>query len=174
MADHQGGQPGGSRPASDFDAYWQRLRPLGELRCRVLACMSAHNPRVPAYFDPPATRPLHDALRNHLQQLYSRYESDSVARLFPAAGLLTFGQLEMAEVVLQSLPAEAVRLDHGAGWCRLLPYRVVADLLPLPEELRDPVQWVEGTPQAEALRSWFARQRDRLRWDPDAERFIDH
>ena len=34
--------------------YWQRMRPLGDLRCRVLACMSADDPRVPAYFNPPA------------------------------------------------------------------------------------------------------------------------
>jgi hypothetical protein len=126
---------------------------------------------VPAYFNPPAAARLPEALRDHLESLLARFAADADSRLIFAAGLMTFGRLDMAEAVIQELPARPVVLDHGAGWCRMLPYRVAAVLLPLPERLRDPSEWVEGSPQAEALRSWFSRSRDRLQWDPVAERF---
>lgn len=157
----------------DPQTYWERMHPLGDLRCRILACMFADNPKVPAYFNPATDVPLKVALQQHLHRLLSEFGSDTESRLIFAAGLLTFGRLTMADVILQQLPDERIVLDHGAGWCRVLPYRVVATLLPVPEELSDPAQWIEGTPQAHALRSWFAGHKGHWRWDDTTERFVD-
>src|SRR5262245_57819154 len=111
----------------DARDYWERLRPLGELRCRVLACLMADNPRLPTHVDPPAGAPLADALQAHLTKLFADSGDDAAVRRIVAAGLLTFGRLDMAGVILRELPAAPVVTDHGAGWCALLPYRVVLE-----------------------------------------------
>jgi hypothetical protein len=157
----------------DAQAYWERLRPLGELRCRVLACLMADNPRLPTHFDPPADAPLAEALLEHLSKLLDAFADDTPTRRLLAAGLLTYGRLDMAEVILSELPAAPVVTDHGAGWCALLPSGVVSELLPLPEALHDPRRWVEGSTAAADLRTWFEQHRGRLQWDAAAERFVE-
>src|SRR4051812_11883777 len=101
------------RPGGTAQDYWARVRSLGELRCRVLACMSADNPRVPAYFDPATPGRLQDALLGHLETIYSASATEPVTRLITAAGLLTLGRLEAAEAILSHLPPERLTLDHG-------------------------------------------------------------
>jgi hypothetical protein len=147
------------------------MRALGQLRCRVLACMFADNPRTLTHFDPPRSADLGEALRTHLQKWFSATEVSDDARLIIAAGLLTFGSLEAAGFILERLPTEQVTLDHGAGWCSLLPYEAAAALLPIPQAIRNSRKWVEGTPEAQELRRWFAANRSLLAWDPAREVF---
>jgi hypothetical protein len=50
-------------------------------------------------------------------------------------------------------------------------------VLPLPEELRDLVdwrrmRWVSGTPEAAALHDWFQRHRSQLAWNDEEMRFV--
>lgn len=85
-----------------------------------------------------------------------------------AAGLLSYGRLDMAKYILDHLPDHLVR----NGYCNLIARRIVAAVLPLPEELRGWVQWIAGSPEAEAVRSWFARHRALLRWEPSSGKFV--
>ncbi len=95
------------------------------------------------------------ALRRHLESLTS--ESDSFTRFVVAAGLLSYGQIDLAEDLLDCLP-------EGRGNVRQLSHALVA-LLPAPAHL-DPLQ------QPEAFRSWLRENRDRLHWDATLGKFL--
>lgn len=152
--------------------FWIRMRPLGALRCRILACLGADNPRLPAFFDPPEDRPVNECLHRHLLKLHETFAADPDSLRIVAAGLLSFGDLARADEVLSQFPREPVVTDHGAGWCPLVAYSTLARLLPLPEEHRDPRHWIHGSANATALLQWFQAHRNRLRWDSSAEQFV--
>lgn len=152
--------------------FWERMRPLGDLRCRILACLGADNRKLPAFFDPPPDRPIEESLHRHLLKLHEAFAADPDSRRIVAAGLLSFGELARAGEILSQFPREPVVLDHGAGWCPLVAYSTVARLLPLPEEHRDPKRWIQGSADAGALWQWLQSHYDRLRWDSTTERFV--
>jgi hypothetical protein len=81
-----------------------------------------------------------------------------------AAGRLLTGDVAAADVIVDRLPAEAYRLDHGAGICWVTPQYALSAALPLPENLKDTSGWLAGSDMQAALRTWLAGHRDRLRW----------
>ena len=167
-------------PKSEEELWFERMEPLSFHRKRVLDCMFAWDRRKTTYFNPPPETPLAGAMRDYLERLFAKGEKAGYAGyalLIPAAGLITFGRLDMAEFVLSHSPKEPIRLDHGAGWCVALPYVIVAAFLPVPYDLRRPgskntVDWVAGSPEGIAVQDWFASNKHRLIWNADAERFI--
>lgn len=161
-----------ARPSADDarqrEQYWERLEPLGELRCRVLACMNADTGWN--YFNPPESADLNDELLRFLEGKWEQWLHEARGPQFNAtavvaAGLLTFGRLEMADYIVANLPPERIKLDHGCGWCNAVAPRIAASLLPLPDRLRAYMEWYEGSALADEVRSWLAANRSRLRWD---------
>ncbi|HTS27322.1 MAG TPA: hypothetical protein VMH81_15705 [Bryobacteraceae bacterium] len=152
-------------------SFWSRMRPLGGMRCRVLSCLGADNPKLASFFDPPPGSALEEELRSYLERLHEAEEDPTVRRI-AAAGLLTLGELRYADEIIRGLPQTPIRLDHGAGWCPLLPYSLAAELLPLPEALTNAKTWIAGTAIEADLMRWFEAHRERLVWDPAAERFV--
>ena len=148
------------------------MRALGNLRCRILSCLGADNPKLPAFFDPPPDEPVADALHRHLLELHGAFADDPESRRIVAAGLLSFGELARAGEILSRFPPEPVVTDHGAGWCPLIAYSAVAELLPLPEELRDARRWTQESACARQLVEWFASNHTRLAWDSGSEHFV--
>jgi hypothetical protein len=152
--------------------FWERMQPLGALRCRILACLGADNPKLPTFFDPTPDQPLHECLHQHLLKLYDKCAADPESRRIVAAGLLSFGELARADEILSQLPREPMVIDHGAGWCSLIAYSVVATLLPIPEEHGDPRRWIQGSSNAAAVVQWLDTHRSRLRCDSNVEGFV--
>lgn len=173
-------QPPTSRSKADDELWFERIEPLSIHRKRVLYCLSANNRKLSCYFDPPPGTPVADAMRGYLEHLFTEADKAGYTGyilLIPAAGLITFGRLDMAEFVISHLPPEPIRTDHGAGKCLVLPYAIVSVFLPVPHDLRRPgslndVDWVAGTPEGKAVQHWFAFNKNRLVWDTRAERFI--
>jgi len=147
------------------------MQPLGTLRMRLLACLQADNPKLATFFDPPADCPVFECLREHWARLYKKFSDDPYSRIFVAAGLLTFGDLRYVDDILNNLPRNPVVIDHGAGWCALVPYETVAAVLPIPKEHRNVRGWIQGSADASAVAQWLNENRSRLLWDSSSERF---
>jgi len=147
------------------------MRPLGATRCRVLSCLGADNPKLATFFNPTPERSIEEALQTYLATLHDTVKDPYVTRI-AAAGLLTFGELSYTEEILLQLPQAPIQLDHGAGWCPLLPYSIVAELLPLPGEFADSRKWTAGSSLETALLQWFRSHREHLVWDPLLSRFV--
>jgi hypothetical protein len=143
-----------------------RLSPLGVQRIRVLECLGGSSPRSPSYFAPAADTDIFTAFRSYVEEESERWANvtDLLTTLLVAAGRLLTGDLAGADVILDHLPAEGVRLDLGAGICQRVPLHAVATTLPLPENLQDTRRWAEGSAEQAALRAWLAEYRDKLRW----------
>jgi len=152
--------------------FWTRMRPLGNLRCRILACLGADDPKLPAFFDPPPDMPAGEALHRHLLELHDAFGADPDSLRIVAAGLLSFGELDRAGEILSRFPREPITLDHGAGWCGLIAYSAVAELLPLPAELGDVRRWTQESDAAGDVVQWLASNHNRLAWDAAGERFV--
>jgi hypothetical protein len=152
-----------------MQSYWDGIRGLGEVRCRILMCIGGENPGTPAYFNPPVGSSVSAAFHEHLLRLWR--DADLLSAPLLAAGLVTYGRREAAEYLITHLPKERIRLDQGAGWCAAYPFQVLAMTLPVPEELSDPSRWTLGDPEGEKLMEWFAGNGERLQWDPDRSRF---
>jgi hypothetical protein len=144
-----------------------RFTPLGLHRNRVIGCLGGNSPHAPAYFHTPADDiNIFDAYRSYIVEQSRRWadESDSFSTALLAAGRFLTGDLVAADLVIDNLPAETVKLDHGAGICLLVPFYALKNALPLPETLHDADRWLQGSPEQVALRSWLAEHRDKLRW----------
>lgn len=167
----------GDNSKEELKVWGERMSSLGYHRLNVLYCLSAHSPKSSCYFNPPPDVPVYDALRDHLERLFIHFSSGGPEGvLIFAAGLATYGRLDMAEFIISNLRCEPFFTDHYAGKCVVLPYAIASALLPLPEKLRRmasyfAVEWAAGTPEAAALQTWFAANRDRLVWDAKAEQF---
>jgi hypothetical protein len=96
-----------------------------------------------------------EGLRRHLESLTS--QSDPFTRFVVAAGLLSYGRIDLAEDLLDCLP-------EGRGSVRELA-RALVGLLPAPPHL-DPLH------EPEAFRVWLRQNRDRVHWDPTLGKFI--
>lgn len=162
-------RPPASEADPPADPYFERMGRLGLDRWRVVVCTWTHSPSSPHYFDPPEGADLDEAFREHLERLWALLLPGTsgpqwCGMAVVAAGLLSYGRLEMAGYVLDWLPDRFIR----NGICHHIARRIAAAVLPLPEGLRDWEAWIEGTPEAEAVRSWFADHRDSLRWEPSS------
>jgi hypothetical protein len=159
---------------TEADLYFKRMdAALGYFRGQVLACTMSDKPGLPQYFNPPEGTDLKAAFREHLEGLWARWLPEATGPQFNgmavvAAGLLTYGRLDMAAYILDHLP------DHFVmeGFCNRTARYVVAVVLPLPAELCGWPQWIAGSPEAEAVQSWFAANRALLRWEPLSGKFV--
>jgi len=142
-----------------------RVSPLGLQRLRVLDCLGG-NSRFSGYFEPAADADLYKAFADYVAQMSQQWAAETQPVLISllAAGRLLAGDLAAADVILDHLPAEAFKLDHGAGICIVMPLYALSTSLPLPASLRDTDRWVAGSAEQAALRTWLAEHRDKLRW----------
>jgi hypothetical protein len=101
----------------------------------------------------------------YLDSLYQQYhatfdaesETDRNALFFLAAGLLSFGKIDVAEDLIDYLPP-------GRAGIRQLALALVA-LFPVPEHF-DPLQ------DPEPIKKWLRQNRDQLDWNPVEGQFV--
>jgi len=143
-----------------------RFLPLGLQRLRALECLGGNSPQAPGYFAPAADVDIFEAFRRHVARLSQQWaaESDPMTVSLLAAGRLLCGELTAADVILDHLPAQMIKLDHGAGSCLVLPVYALATALPLPATLTDTRRWLAGSAEQTALRAWLNEHRDALHW----------
>jgi len=153
--------------------YFARMASLDMVRGQVLCCTNCDNPKLSHYFNPPEGADLDAAFREHLEMLWTRWlpeetESQFCSTAIVAAGLLSYGDLRMAAYILQHLPNRVFR----NGICLQVSRRAFVAILPVPKALRGWSQWIEGSPEAEAVRSWFARHQSDMTWQPSSGTFV--
>jgi hypothetical protein len=142
------------------------LSALGSQRLRLLDCLGGNNPRLPGYFDRPAEQDVLSAFRRYVVRLSEQWAAEAdplTVSLLAAARLLT-GDLAAADVVLDHLPEQPAKLDHGAGYCLVAPLFALSTALPLPSEVADTSRWLAGTPEQAAIRAWLADHQHQLQW----------
>jgi hypothetical protein len=142
------------------------LSPLGLQRLRVLDCLQSLNfpPRFTAEQLPDETAfaTFRRVVAEHSTKRAATADPFIMSLL--AAGRLLIGDLTGAEVIVDHLPAKAVKLDHGAGVCLVAPLYAMVTALPLPPDLQDTKRWVAGSAEQAALRAWLVAYRDKLVW----------
>jgi hypothetical protein len=104
-----------------------RLSRLGLQRLRVLDCLGGNNSGALGYFEPAADADIFAAYDAYVARMSEQFAADPYPLTISllAAGRLLTGDLAAAGVILDYLPAEAVKLDHGAGICLVTPVPVV-------------------------------------------------
>jgi hypothetical protein len=144
----------------------KRLEPLGYQRLRVLRSLGGDMSHLPQYFDPPPNADLLAAFRDFVHEMARRceFEPDPVTRSLVGAGMLLTGDLSGASAIIEHLPAQPVKLDHGAGYALVVPVQVLRTALPWPEALQDRSRWLAGSAEQAALLDWLEQHRNQLRW----------
>ena len=112
-------------------------------------------------------------LREHLEWLWGQWlpvqtELQFCSTAIVAAGIMSYGELGMAAYILDHLPDREFR----NGYCLHAARRAFVAIIPVPKALRDWSTWIEGSPEAEAVRSWFARHQSDLTWQPSSGTFV--
>lgn len=133
---------------------------------RLLDCLGGNSRGVPGYFDPAADINIFKAFGDYVVRLSQEWsaESDPLAISLLAAARLLSGDLMAAEVILDHLPASAVKLDHGASSCSVMPLYALSSALALPPDVSDTSRWTAGSAEQAALRAWLAKHREQLHW----------
>jgi hypothetical protein len=89
-----------------------------------------------------------------------------VLRALVGASRLLTGDIGGADVILDHLPQQPFQLDHGAGYCLVLPMHVLCTALPLPgPDLQNTSRWLAGSAEQAALRAWLQEHQAELVWD---------
>jgi hypothetical protein len=142
------------------------LSPLGFQRLRMLHCLGGNSPRAPGYFVAEGEIDVFTALRRHVQRLSQEWgaAADPLTQPLLATARLLTGDLSAAGMILDHLPIEAARLDHGAGFCLVAPLHALSAALPLPRELADTTRWLAGSREEEAIRAWLSEHGKDLQW----------
>jgi hypothetical protein len=143
-----------------------RLRSLGRRRVEVFECLGGNFRSQPSYFALPADTDIFAAFRAfiaHVTQLYASDTNPLTISLLAAARLLT-GDLAAADVILDHLPPDDFKLDHGAGRCLMVPLYTLSATLPLPTDMKRTDRWLAYAHEPAALRAWLAEHREKLRW----------
>lgn len=145
----------------------KRLESLGYQRLRVLSSLGGDMSHLPQYFDPPPGADLFVAFRDFVHEMARRCESESdpVTRSLVGAGMLLTGDLSGASAIIEHLPAQPVKLDHGAGYALVVPVQALRTALPWPDALQDRSRWLSGSAEQAALRDWLARHAGELIWN---------
>jgi hypothetical protein len=143
-----------------------RLQPLGFQRLRLIDCLGGNSRWGLGQFDPAPDTDIFEEFRDYVVRLSRCHASDKNSQIISllAAGRFLAGDLGAAGIILDLLPAEAFKTDHGAGYCAVLPLHALSGGLPLPPDLKDTNRWLAGSPTQAALKAWLAANRDNLRW----------
>jgi hypothetical protein len=147
-----------------------KLLPLGFLRWLVLDCLGGNTPKSPSYFDTATDIDIFTAFRDHVMRFSQPWQSESTdpwAVSLMAASRLLCGELAAADLILDHLPEQPFKHDQSIRYCPVLPTRVMAAVLPLPQSLKDDCsrRWLAGSPVRTEIRAWLDAHRDTLRWD---------
>lgn len=143
-----------------------RLSPLGTQRLRLLECLGGNDRWAQGYFEPDVGSDILEEFRRYALRLSDAWASasDRVTVSLLAAARFLSGDPSAAQLIVDHLPAQPIKLDHGAGICLVLPLHVLSAALPLPATLHDTRRWLAGSPEQRALCAWLAEHRGRLRW----------
>ncbi len=151
----------------DIQKRAELLGLLGPLRGQVLWCLGGNWEGHPGFFrlnDAPDVVLAYERHLDALGELW-RDTTDDITKLLLSAGRLLCGFPAEAEVLIAHVSDAEGMNPHAKGRCILMPFRVCAAALPLPEALRDTRRWIAGSAEQAALWSWLAEHRDRLIWD---------
>ena len=143
------------------------LLPLGYQRLRLLGCLGGDSPTMSGYFNPDPATDIFTAFRHYVARMSQIWVDDTdcmTLSMLAAARVLT-GDLGAADIIIDHLPDKEFKLDHGAGYCVVMPQTVLCASLPLPAELTDIDQWLEGSEAQSALRLWLAQHHGKLLWE---------
>jgi hypothetical protein len=146
--------------------YMKLLEPLGRTRWRILGCLGGDIPSFPQYLALAPGEDVFNAFRafvRRMVQTSAAIDEQSTRALIGAARLFT-GDIAGADEILDHLPATPVKLDHGAGYCLVVPMEALQMALPLPASLRDKSRLVAGSSEQAALRRWLEQHRGQLAW----------
>ena len=161
-------------PETEDERNWKRFREqAGNLRCSVLSCLLF---KMPDDVDMTTISDFKPFIHEYLERLYDKWkhapqDKPDIGIANIAAGLLTFGRLDMADVILENLPFDEYYTDHGAGKCFLIPMNIMAIYLRIPRSIC-PTSPSGGRMDRQAVIAWLAERRSRLVWSADAERFV--
>jgi hypothetical protein len=144
-----------------------QLLPLGYQRLRLLGCLGGDSPTMPGYFNPDPDRDIFEAFRQYVASMYQKWgaETDRMTSSLLAAARVLTGDLDSAAAIIDQLPVNTNKLDHGAGYCIVMPQIVLKTSLPLPAELTDIYRWLADSAEQSALRIWLKQNHDKLLWN---------
>ena len=113
--------------------------PLGINRFRILDCMGGNDNHSPDFFQAAPGQDIVEAFEDHFRRLCRKegYLSHRGTRLLLTAARLLSGDMTAADVIIDELPVERIRLDHGSGYCKTAHLVALAAAVPLPKELQD-------------------------------------
>jgi hypothetical protein len=147
--------------------YMKLLEPLGRTRWRILGCLGGDIPSFPQYLAVAPGEDVFRAFRSFVQRMIQAsagVDEQPTRALIGAARLFT-GDIAGADEILDHLPATPAKLDHGAGYCLVVPTEALQVALPLPASLRIKSCLLAESAEQAALRGWLEQQRSRLVWE---------
>jgi hypothetical protein len=149
-----------------MDNGTSHLLPLGYQRLRLLGCLGGNIPHVPSYFNPAQGTDIFEAFRQYVTRTMDTWanETDPLSISLLAAARLLTGDLDATDIIIDHFPGKAFKLDHGAGYCIILPQSALKTSLPLPAELIEKDHWLANSKSQAALRTWFKTNRGMLPW----------
>jgi hypothetical protein len=148
---------------------YDHLEPLGAQRLRLVSCLDSS--RWSIHFEPLPGEDILAAFREWVGKVVRQQGeasgpgSGTWSALIGAARLLT-GDLAGADLIVENLPMQPHVLDHGAGYCLVLPMQLLLTAVPLPAPgLQNISRWLAGSAEQAELRTWLRQHHDRLVWD---------
>jgi hypothetical protein len=171
-------QPAPPDPAASASILWRsQMAPLGFSCGEIIFCLFGSDPDSPHYFNPVPPERLAQAAVDYFTTIEEQYcltepvQKPSVLHALVAAGLFTCGHLTKFDTILEHAPHQPVQLDHGAGHCNRAAFMAIIRLLPLPEHLRNPDIWFQGSELMNELREWYHNHQQQLVWDETQRRY---
>jgi hypothetical protein len=145
----------------------KQFAPLGYTRLRIVSCLGGDMPRLPQYLNVEPGQNVFEAFRGFVTRMNQTCAADrdpSTRALLGAARLLV-GELAGADEILDHLPSAPVKLDHGAGYCLVVPTQALKAALPLPDSLRRAPCLLAGSSEQAELRGWLEQHKSDLAWE---------
>lgn len=149
-----------------MDNRTSHLMPLGYQRLRPLECLGGNIPNMPSYFNPAQGADIFEAFRHYVTRMSDTWvnEADPISISLLAAARLLTGNLDAAVFIIDHLPGKAFKLDHGVGYCIVMPQTAIKTSLPLPTELTEIGHWIANSKDQAALKKWLKTNREKLSW----------
>jgi hypothetical protein len=149
-----------------MDDRYSHFLPLGYPRLRLLGCLGGDTPSAPSYFAPAPETDIFEAFCAYVTNMSEMWvnESDPLGVSLLAAARLLTGDLDAAGIIVDHLPEKVFKLDHGGGYCAVVPQSVLCTSMPLPAVLTDIDRWLADSEVQAALRKWLKVNRESLSW----------